>query len=421
MAQDTYVIVGASLAGGSAAVQLRKDGFEGRIVLIGREAEPPYERPELSKGYLRGEKERSKLDVKPVEFYRDNSIDLETSTNVTAIDPDAREVELEGGRRIGYDRLLLTTGSEPRSIDLPGSNLDGIYYLRTISDSNAIRAAATRAHRAVVIGGGWIGAEVSASLRQLGLEVAFLLPGSVPLERVLGVEVGSIYRDLHLSNAVRIVARQRAVGFVGRQAVEAVETSGGDRLECDMVVVGIGATPRVELARAAGLEVATGVVVNAQLETSAPGIFAAGDIAEAWNPVLGARIRVEHWDNAKRQGRAAARNMLGINEPYGRVPYFYSDQFDLGMEYSGYAPRWDQVVFRGDTGSRQFVAFWLRAGRVVAGMNANIWDINDHIAALVRSGQEVAVDRLTDAAVPLDDLEALKAGSHGTGTSSTAH
>lgn len=409
MKKDTLVIVGASLAGGSGAVQLRKEGFDGRIVLVGEESEAPYERPELSKGYLRGTKERGKLDVRETAFYGENSIELLTSTRVTAIDAKARDVLLSDRQRIRFDGLLLATGSSPRRLRLPGSDLGGIHYLRTVSDSNAIREAAAGAHKAVVVGGGWIGAEVAASLRELGLEVTMVLPEPAPLERVLGPEVGAVYRDLHRQHGVELRPGQRLSAFLGRSSIQAVQTGDGTRIPCDFVVVGAGASPRIELAIQAGLDVAGGVLVDARLETSVPGIYAAGDVAEAWNPALETRIRVEHWDNAKRQGRAAARNMLGVGEPYDGIPYFYSDQYDLGMEYSGYAPSWDRVVFRGDPASRQFIAFWLRDGRVVAGMNANIWEVNDALAGLVRSGHEVSVERLTDESVPLEDLDALRA------------
>jgi 3-phenylpropionate/trans-cinnamate dioxygenase ferredoxin reductase component len=412
----TFAIVGAGLAGGTAAVQLRKDGFDGRIVLVGGESEPPYERPELSKGYLRGTTERAKLDVRPADFWTSNDIELLTDTEVTAIDAGAGELTLTVGERLRYDRLLLATGAAPRVLAIPGATLGGIHYLRTIDDSLAIRGAAGRARRAVVVGGGWIGAEVAASLRELGVAVALVLPGALPLERVLGPEVAAIYRDIHLEHGVELLAGRRVTSFIGRGDVESVEMSDGSTTPADLVVVGAGAIPRTELAAAAGLDVEDGVLVNERLESSRPGIFAAGDVASAWHPLLRARIRVEHWDNAKRQGRAAARNMLGIGEPYDRVPYFYSDQYDLGMEYSGYAPEWDRVVFRGDPAGRKFIAFWLRDGRVVAGMNANIWDVNDHIAALIRRGKAVSVDRLTDASVPLDDLAALE----GTGAQTSA-
>jgi 3-phenylpropionate/trans-cinnamate dioxygenase ferredoxin reductase subunit len=395
------------LAGAAAAAELRKEGFEGRIILLGEEAQPPYERPPLSKAYLRGETNREQLDVRPPTSYADNSIELWTSTHALAIEPTAGEVVLDGGRRVRYDRLLIASGASPRRLDLPCSHLAGIQYLRTIDDADAIRAAAGRAHRAVVIGGGWIGAEVAASLRQLGLPVTMIAPGSVPLEGVLGTEVGTVYRDLHADHGVKLVMHQRVSAFRGQAAVEAIVTADGIRVEGDLVVVGVGARPRTELAAAAGLAVGNGILVDEYLETSAPGIFAAGDVADAWHPTLGARIRVEHWDNARRQGRAAARNMLGKEEPYARIPFFYSDQFDLAMEYAGVAATWDQVVFRGVPASRAFIAFWLKDGQVLAGMNANVSQVNDAIAALVASKKHVDVERLVDTSLPMDDIEAL--------------
>jgi len=405
--RPTFVIVGASLAGTNAAAQLRKDGFDGRIVLVGEERDRPYERPPLSKDYLRGETERAKLDVHGPDFYAENAIELRLSARAVALEPAGREVVLEDGERLRYERLLLATGASPRRLEVPGAGLAGVHYLRTVGDADAIRAALATAHRVVVVGGGWIGAEVAASARQLGLPTAIVADTSVPLERVLGPEVGAIYRDLHLEHGVELVMGQRAVAFHGRTAVEAVETGDGRRIEGDLVVVGIGAIARAELAASAGLEVGDGVLVDEHLESSVPGIFAAGDVAAAWHPLLGARIRVEHWDNARRQGRAAARNMLGLAEPYVRVPYFYSDQYDLSMEYAGHAPAWDRVVFRGEPARREFLAFWLRDGRVVAGMSANIGRMSGAISALVASGRQVLVDRLVDPAVPLDDLEAL--------------
>lgn len=403
----TFVIVGASLAGANAAAQLRKKGFDGRIVLVGEERDRPYERPSLSKEYLRGAEEREALDVHAPAFYDEQSIDLRTSAHAVAIDSKTRDVVLEDGTRLRYDRLLLATGAVPRRLEVPGSDLAGVHVLRTVADAEAIRERAAGARRVVVIGGGWIGSEVAASLRQLGSPVALIAPGATPLERVLGPEVGAVYRDLHLAHGVELFMNQRAVAFRGRTSVEAVETGDGTHLESDLVVVGVGAQPRAELAVAAGLEVGDGIHVDENLETSVPGIFAAGDVAAAWHPLLKARIRVEHWDNARRQGRAAAQNMLGNAEPYIRIPYFYSDQYDLSMEYSGYAPRWDRVVFRGEPATGAFVAFWLRAGRVIAGLNANLPKVNEGIAALVRAGRKVAVERLVDPTVPLEDTDAL--------------
>jgi len=310
-----------------------------------------------------------------------------------------------------FDRLLLASGSAPRVLDVPGNSLDGVHLLRTHAHADAIRAAVPAAGRVVVVGGGWIGTEVAASIRQSGASVTIVMPDAVPLERVLGIEVGTIIGDLHREHGVEILAGRHVAGFGGRTSVEAVHMSDGSSIEADLVVVGIGAMPRVELATAAGLAVADGVVVDEHLATSRPGIFAAGDVAAAWHPVFGSRIRVEHWDNAKRQGPVAARNMLGRREAYDRVPYFYTDQYDFGMEYAGHASRWDRVVFRGDPASREFIAFWLAEGRVLAGMNVNVWDVAEPIQALIASRAVVDERRLTDPDVP---LTALLAGDHAT-------
>lgn len=403
----TIAVIGAGLAGAKAAEALRKAGFDGRIVLVGEEPEPPYLRPPLSKDYLRGESELAEIVVQPEAWYAEHQVELRTRARILAIEPASREVVLGDGERLAVDRLLLATGAAPRTLPVPGADLDGIFYLRTVADADAIRAAVADADRAAVIGGGWIGTEVAASLRQLGLPVALIIDGAAPLERVLGPEVGAVYADLHASHGVELVRNQRAVAFRGRTAVEAVETADGTRVEADLVVVGIGARPRTELAEAAGLDVRDGIVVDEYLETSVPGIFAAGDVAAAWHPRYGTRLRVEHWDNARRQGRAAARNLLGAKEAYDRIPYFYSDQYELSMEYTGYAPAWDRVVFRGDPSSRAFVAFWLREGRVVAGMNVNVSGVTDAIRKLVAAGRPVDAARLMDPAVPLDDLDAL--------------
>lgn len=404
---ESIAIVGAGLAGAKAAEALRKDGYDGRIAMFGDEPRRPYLRPPLSKDYLRGESELDAVFVHPQAWYDEHRIDVHVSTQVQAIEPTARNLVLDDGHRFEFDRLLLTTGAASRQLNIPGHDLAGVHYLRTLEDADAIRTGAIGAHKVVVIGGGWIGAEVAASIRQLGLSVAMIAENSVPLERVLGVEVGSVYRDLHAERGVELLMNQRVTTFRGESTVEAVETVDGTRIEGDLVVVGVGAKPRMQLAVEAGLDVGDGIIVDEYLESSVPGIYAAGDVAAAWHPLLQARLRVEHWDNARRQGRAAARNMLGHAEPYVRIPYFYSDQYDLGMEYVGYAPAWDRVIFRGEPASREFVAFWLLEGRIVAGMNANVWQVSDAIAALVASRRKVAIERLVDPTVALVDLEAL--------------
>ena len=404
MSTQTFVIVGASLAGAKAAETLREEGFEGRIVLLGEEAERPYERPELSKGFLLGDKPASKLYVHDEDFYAGHDIELRTSTTVTSLDPGAHEVELAGGERLGFDKLLLATGASPRRFPVAGSDLPGVVYLRRMGESNDLRSAIKEASRVVVVGAGWIGSEVAACAKMLGAEVSVVAPEAVPLERVLGPEVGAVYRGLHADKGVDLRLSTGVDRIEGEQAATGVRTAEGAVVEGDLVVVGIGAAPRDELARAAGLEVDNGVLTDAMLQTSHPDIYAAGDVANALNPFYGKRIRVEHWANALNQGPAAARNMLGAGTAYEKVPYFYSDQYDFGMEYNGYATEWDRVVFRGDPASREFLAFWVAGGRVLAGMNANIWDQGDAIKALVRSGQQVDMARLADPGVALTDL-----------------
>ena len=410
MATDqTFVIVGASLAGAKAAETLRAEGFDGRVVLIGEEAERPYERPMLSKEYLRGEKPAAKLYVHDEGFYADNGIELMTGTRVQSLDPGAHEITLAGGARMSYSRLLLSTGAAPRRLPLPGADLPGVAYLRAMGESDALRAAITAASRVVVIGAGWIGSEVAASARHLGAEVAIVAPEAVPLVRVLGPEVGGIYRDLHAGHGVDLHLSTQIEAIVGDGAASGVRTTDGVVIEGDLVVVGVGVTPRVELAKLAGLTVENGIVVDEFLATSVPDVFAAGDVAATWNTRYNKRIRMEHWANALNQGPVAARNMLGQHTAYEKLPYFYSDQYDLGMEYNGYADDWDRVVVRGDRAGREFLAFWLKDGRVLAGMNANIWDQGDDIKALIRSGASVDPDRLADPSVPLADLLASPA------------
>jgi len=409
---QTFVIAGASLAGAKAAETLREEGFEGRVVLVGAERERPYERPPLSKEYLRGEAGREKVYVHGEDFYADQRIELRSGRTAVGLDTTADELVLDDGERLGYDRLLLATGAEPRRIEVPGAELDGVVYLRTVEDSDALRERLDRGGTAVVVGAGWIGAEVAASARQKGLDVTVVDPLSVPLERVLGAELGAVYGDIHRDHGVRMLMGTGVEAFEGDGAVERVRTSDGQVLECDFVVVGIGVQPRIELATAGGLAVGDGILVDERLQTSAPGVFAAGDVANAPHPFYGERIRVEHWHNALEQGPAAARSMLGGTTVYDRLPYFFSDQYDVGMEYSGYAGKWDRVVFRGDPASREFIAFWLAGDRVLAGMNVNVWDVTDPIQRLIR--ERVAVDdrRLADPGVPLEQLAASGIGDH---------
>jgi 3-phenylpropionate/trans-cinnamate dioxygenase ferredoxin reductase component len=402
-ANQTFAIVGAGLAGAKAAETLRTEGFDGRLVLIGDEPERPYERPPLSKDYLRGEAE-DRPYVHDQGFYADNSIELWHSTRATGVDTGMGELLLEGDRRLGYDRLLITTGALPRRLDVPGTELDGIHYLRTVTDSRRIGQRIEAGQRLVVIGSGWIGAEVAASARQKGCEVTMLEMASLPLERVLGPEVGRVYLDLHRDHGVEFLPETTVARFEGQTSVERVITADDASIETDFVVVGVGVAPRTGLVETAGLLVDNGIVVDEQLRTSAPDVYAAGDVANARHPFYGDHIRVEHWDTALHHGPVAARNMLGQAEAYDRLPYFFSDQYETGMEYSGHATEWDEVVFRGDVAAREFIAFWLKDQRLVAGMNMNVWDVSDPIRELIRSRRELDAGRLADPDSPLAEL-----------------
>jgi 3-phenylpropionate/trans-cinnamate dioxygenase ferredoxin reductase component len=407
---ETHVIAGAGLAGAKAAETLRSEGFDGRVVLVGTEDERPYERPPLSKDYLRGEAGRDKVYVHDEGFYAEHDIELRAGRTVTRLDTSSGELELDRGERLRYDRLLITTGAEPRRLSIPGADLQGIHYLRSVQDSDALRERLDHGGALVVVGAGWIGAEVAASARQRGLDVTVVEPLSVPLERVLGAEVGRIYSDVHADHGVRMLVGTGVDAFEGDTAVERVRTSDGREVDCNFAVVGIGVEPRAQLASQAGLPVDDGIVVDEHLETGVPGVFAAGDVANAQHPFFGERIRVEHWANALNQGPVAARNMLGQSVAYERLPYFFSDQYDIGMEYLGFARSWDRVVFRGDPATREFLAFWMVGDRVVAGMNVNVWDVTDQIRALI--SERVAVDdrRLADPDVPLAELGQVEQG-----------
>lgn len=402
--QRTFVIVGASLAGAKAAQTLRDEGFDGRVVLIGEEPVRPYERPPLSKDYLRGEAGLESVFVHEENYYGEQGIELRLSTLVTAVDPRSSEIELESGERLGYDALLLTTGSAARRLTVPGAGLEGVRYLRDLGDSDRIRAGISDGARVVVIGAGWIGCEVAASARQLGAEVAMVETEELPLMRVLGPELGTFYRGVHSDHGVQMYFGVGVSELRGAVDVAEVVLTDGRILPADTVVAGIGVTPRIELAVQAGLTVDNGVVTDEWLASSGPNLFAAGDVANAWHPILQRRIRLEHWSSALNQGPAAARNMLGIKTPYERIPYFYSDQYDVSMEYSGLATEWDEVILRGDPATREFIAFWVKDGRLAAGMNVNVWGVADQIAMLVASKRTVDRKALEDPTVEIASL-----------------
>jgi 3-phenylpropionate/trans-cinnamate dioxygenase ferredoxin reductase component len=401
---STFVIVGAGMAGGKAAETLREEGFDGRVVMVGAESHRPYERPPLSKDYLRGEGGVAWLQ-EDEGWYAEHEVELRTGTVAQSIDVGAGAVALAGGERLDYDRLLLTTGAEPKRLPVPGADLDGVHLLRTIEDSDTIRAVIEGGGHLVVIGGGWIGCEVAASARQKGMEVTLVEPLEVPLLRVLGPELGGFYRDVHAGEGVELLLGTGVEAIEGSGRAERVRTSDGRTIECSAVVVGIGVAPRTELAAEGGLDVDNGILVDERLQAGADGVFAAGDVANAIHPVFDRRVRVEHWANALEQGPAAARSMLGRDVRYDKVPYFFSDQYDVGMEYAGlHDPGSDELVLRGDMAGREFIAFWLRGDRLMAGMNVNVWDVSDPIQELVRTGAKVDRARLADPDVPVADV-----------------
>lgn len=408
-AQQTYVIVGASVAGGKAAETLRAEGFQGRIVLVGAESELPYERPPLSKGVLLGNDQPDVAYLHDQKWYDDNSVELKLGTPATALDAKAREVTLEDGEKISYDKLLIATGSTVRKLNVPGNDLAGVHYLRTMEQSLALRDSFGEGKRVVVIGSGWIGLETAAAARKHGASVTVIERFPTPLFTVLGSELGVFFADLHRDNGVEFRFGQSILELEGEDGVvKSVQTSDGSHLPADVVIVGVGITPDTALAETGGLIVNDGIVTDRTLCTSNVDVFAAGDVARWPSPLYGKPLRVEHWANANDGGEAAARAMLGQDVTYDPVPFFFSDQYDLGMEYAGYVEKADidKVVIRGSLDDRELIAFWLRDEQVVAGMNVNIWDVQDDIQALIRSGRPVDRTKLADPAVPLGEVYA---------------
>jgi len=407
-----FAIVGASLTGAKAAEELRAAGYAGRIVLVGEETERPYERPPLSKGYLLGTDPRDKAYVHDADWYAAHDVELALGVRAIAVDPSAHTVALAGREPLRYDKLLLATGSRPRRLDVPGADLAGVQYLRTLPDADALAAGVRTARNVVVVGAGWIGLEAAAAARSHGAAVTVVEMDRAPLRRVLGDEVAEVFADLHGAHGVAFRFGTGVREFRGSGGeLRAVVLDDGTELPADLAVVGVGIAPVVELAEAAGLVLDNGVAVDAGLRTSDPDIYAAGDVASVAHPLLGKRIRVEHWSNALNGGKAAARAMLGEPVSYDRLPYFFTDQYDLGMEYTGWVEPggYDRVVFRGDPTIRpgvvpEFLVFWTRAGRILAGMHVNVWDAQEQLQALVRAGHEgtaADLDRLADPGVPL--------------------
>jgi 3-phenylpropionate/trans-cinnamate dioxygenase ferredoxin reductase subunit len=414
------VIVGAGLAGVRAAGTLRKAGFDGRVVLIGEEATPPYDRPPLSKAYLQGSVDFDRLALHKAGYYESHGIELLIATRAVSLDVAARAVELSTGERLVYDGLLLATGARPRRLSVPGAELGGVCYLRDIHHAEHLRSAIGPDTNLVVIGAGWIGCEVAAVARSRGAAVALVDVVSQPLARVLGPEVGAIYARLHATNGVSLHLGVGVESLRGAASVQEVRLTDGTVLAADLVVVGVGVTPCVELAQAGGLEVAHGIVVDQHLATSAPGIWAAGDAASVYHPRYGSHICLEHWAGAAQQAPVAARNMIEGREVYERIPYFWSDQYDLTMEYNGWAPSWEQVVIRGDPESGGFVAFWLSRSRIVAGMSANVEGAAGHVEALVGAGAVVDPAQLADVGVSLSAIHSSLCSKLTSTASSTA-
>ncbi|MCD9141867.1 NAD(P)/FAD-dependent oxidoreductase [Streptomyces albireticuli] len=415
-AHQTFVIVGGGLAGAKAAETLRSEGFTGRVILICDERDHPYERPPLSKGYLIGKDDRESVFVHEPAWYARADIELHLGQPAVHLDREAKSVRLGDGTRVHYDRLLLATGSEPRRLDIPGTGLAGVHHLRRLAHAERLRGVLASLGRdnghLVIAGAGWIGLEVAAAARGYGAEVTVVEAEPTPLHTVLGPELGQLFTDLHAEHGVRFHFGARLTEITGHDGmVLAARTDDGEEHPAHDVLAAIGAAPRTALAEAAGLALVDradggGIAVDASLRTSDPDIYAAGDVAAAEHPWLGTRLRVEHWANALNSGPAAARAMLGQEVSYDRVPYFFSDQYDVGLEYSGWAPpgSYDQVVCRGDVGKREFVAFWLSEGRLLAGMNVNVWDVTDPLQKLIRSGTRLDPEALADPGVPLDSL-----------------
>ncbi len=405
MSQQQFVIVGGGLAGVSAAEQLRESGFTGKILLLGAEDHGPYNRPPLSKEYMTGTADRESVQLHPVEWYLEHNIDLVTGQTATALGDHT--VTLASGELIPFDRLLLATGATPRHLQLPGSDANGIHYLRTVEQSEDLRASLRSGDQKVVlVGAGWIGLELAAAARGYGNTVTVVAPDSVPLSRALGDELGTMFKNLHESNGVTFKLETNVKGFRETDGhVTGVITDAGV-IDADVVVVGIGAIPNTTLAEAGGVDVDNGILVDAHLAASVADVYAAGDVANAYHPVVRQRMRNEHWANAIASGKVAARAMLGEDAVLNDIPYFYTDQFDLGMEYSGYAPlsKDAHIVYRGDHTKGEFIAFWVAKGKVVAGMNVNVWDVNEQIQELIRSGRIVDEAQLQDPAVELSAL-----------------
>jgi 3-phenylpropionate/trans-cinnamate dioxygenase ferredoxin reductase component len=399
-----FVIVGASLAGGVAAATLRQDGFDGDVVLIGAEPQPPYERPPLSKQYLRGEAPFEKALVRPAGFYDQNRIETRFGTRARRVDPIRRVVELDTGGPVHYDTLLLATGVRNRRPAIPGLQLPGVFDLRTVGDADALRSQIVSTRKAVVIGMGFIGSEVAASLRHQGIEVVSIDPAPVPLVRVLGDQVGRVIAAIHHDHGVETIFEDVVTGFEGQGRLERVVTRSGRRIDCDFAVVGVGVEPALDFLSGSGIDLDNGILVDEYCRTNIDGIYAAGDVANHFHPVLRQRLRVEHWQNAMQQGAAAARSMLGRGQPYEPVHWFWSDQYDLNLQYAGYHRQAEQIVVRGSLEKRSGLAFYLNQGRIDAVVALNRGKDVRRAMPLIKSREIVDPRQLADEDVDLRRL-----------------
>jgi 3-phenylpropionate/trans-cinnamate dioxygenase ferredoxin reductase subunit len=395
------VIIGAGLAGANVAVTLREEGHRGRIKLLGDEPTPPLGRPPLSKTYLRGEEALRDWYVRPVEWYADNDIELRRDAAVSHIETGSRTLVHGGGKPITYDRLVLCTGGRARRPSIAGLDLPGVHLLRTVADCDGIKEAARPGTRAVVVGMGFIGSEVAASLRQLGVTVTAVFGGSAPLEAVLGTEVGAAMGRMHREHDVALLPNDRAVRFEGSDKVERAVTESGERVECDFAVIGAGIEPNLTPLAGTGIDVENGILVDAHCRTTVDGIYAAGDVANHLHPLFG-RVRVEHYNSAEKMGQAVARSILGSDVPYSYVHSFWSDQYEHKLEYVGHATGWDRFVVRGNIREQEFLGFYVRGGilRAVVGLNrGGDPELEDH--SELRACQELIGD---EAAIPIDKL-----------------
>jgi 3-phenylpropionate/trans-cinnamate dioxygenase ferredoxin reductase subunit len=402
-ADQRFVVVGGGLAGARAVETLRAEGFEGSLVLVSAERHLPYERPPLSKAVLAGRDDVAVATLHDQSWYAERNVELRLTTTATNLDTAGQNLTLDDGSQIAYDALLLATGSSARRLEIPGSELEGVRYLRTIDDSLALLDRFRLQPRVVIVGAGWIGLETASGAREHGAEVTMIETAAQPLQMVVGAQLGTVFADLHRDHGVDLILSGGVSSFEGDGQVDAVVLADGRRLPADLVVVGVGAQPNLELARNAGLDIDRGVVTDAALRTSDQYVFAAGDIVQWPHPVLGEQIRVEHWANANDSGVAAAKAMLGQDVAYDALPFFFSDQYDIGLEYVGYAaPDVDpELVIRGDPASREFMAFWLGDGRLLAAMHMNMWDSLEPVQPLIASRKTLDPKRLADPSIAI--------------------